>query len=166
MLLLFLPSDSGQVFSLRPGQSGRAGNKGVLLKVKATASLTLLGRSRELDQKHCPFTAGLALTRHRGDQSLACFLSAQVSCDQRTIVPRGPVCLSLWEQCPCWSLVLWLSKVIDWFQPQPPSISSPFTGQHWQRYIFWCHCYAQARLKRSVNETSFIDPTQYLLMPH
>lgn len=32
------------------------------------------------------------------DQRLAWFLSAHVSCGQGAIVPRGPVCVSLWEQ--------------------------------------------------------------------
>ena len=35
-LLLFLPSDLGQVFSLGSGLSGKAGNLGDPLKVKAT----------------------------------------------------------------------------------------------------------------------------------
>lgn len=159
MLLLFLPSDSGQVFSLHSGLSGKAGNQGAPLKGKATASLTLLGCSRDLDKKHKPFTAELARI------CLAWFLSAHISCDQRTgFVPRGQVCLSLWEQCPCWSSVLCLHKAIDWFQPWLPSISSPFTRRCWQWYVVWCHRYTQVRLKRSVNEASFIDPVQCLLM--
>ena len=80
-------------------------------------------------------------------------------------VPRGRVCLSLWEQCP-WSSVLWLHKVIDWFQPWPPSISSPFTRQCWQWHVFWRHRYTQVRLKRAVNEASFIDPVQCWLLMH
>lgn len=121
--------------------------------------LTLLGCSRDLDKKHKPFTAELARI------CLAWFLSAHISCDQRTgFVPRGQVCLSLWEQCPCWSSVLCLHKAIDWFQPWLPSISSPFTRRCWQWYVVWCHRYTQVRMKRSVNEASFIDPVQCLLM--
>lgn len=138
----------------------------VKVKVKGTVGLALLGCSRELNQKYwspqCrtdPYS-----TPRRPEPCLV--PSAHVSHGQRAIVPRRPVCLSLWKQRPLLIFVRQLNKVTDCFQPQPQPISLPFIVQRQQWYVFWWPHDAQVRPKKAVNDPSFMDPVQNLLMTH